>query len=462
MRPVHIWVLLAVAFLHGCATQFPQEQKTNDLTQNLSSYHQLIETSKTNHVKEDNENPNGILSLENAVSLALLQNPALSIYPFEIRAQEALALQSGLLPNPEIETEFEDFAGSGNFGFGDRIEVTSLYSQLIERGEKREMRYQLGMWETEMARWDYRIAKINVITLLAQRYLNVLAEQERVAILEELVQLSEKSLYAISERVRAGKISQLEETRAKVEVASERNALDVARQELKSANSLLAMVWGATQPKFKKVSGKLESIQPLPELDELFKEAENNPDILRWAVETKRRQSVLELEQAQAVPDITLTGGLRYINESEDASLVGAFSIPLNFFNRNQGAIRAAKERIEKARLEQAAELIELQAELSSSYQRSLGTQMEIERLQTEILPGADQAYQSAREGYQLGKFNSLDVLDAQRTYFQARVRYIESLTLFHQQWIRLERLIGKPLKDAVNLSNRSDKNENK
>jgi cobalt-zinc-cadmium efflux system outer membrane protein len=56
------------------------------------------------------EEPTGVLVLSQALALALTQNPELSAYSWESRAQEAATLQAGLLPNPTFN------ANASNFG----------------------------------------------------------------------------------------------------------------------------------------------------------------------------------------------------------------------------------------------------------------------------------------------------------------------------------------------------------
>ena len=48
------------------------------------------------------------------------------------------------------------------------------------------------------------------------------------------------------------------------------------------------------------------------------------------------------------------------------------------------------------------------------------------------------------------GKFDYLEVLDAQRTLFDARVQYVSSLTTYHKTRAAIERLIGRGL-DTMN-----------
>ena len=57
--------------------------------------------------------------------------------------------------------------------------------------------------------------------------------------------------------------------------------------------------------------------------------------------------------------------------------------------------------------------------------------------------PGAGSAYDAATKGYQLGRFGILDVLDAQRTLFQARAQYVRALSEYHRGAAELERLAG-------------------
>jgi cobalt-zinc-cadmium efflux system outer membrane protein len=63
--------------------------------------------------------------------------------------------------------------------------------------------------------------------------------------------------------------------------------------------------------------------------------------------------------------------------------------------------------------------------------------------LRSEILPGAQSAYEAGTQGFELGKFSFLDVLDAQRTLFQAKTQYIGALARSHQAAADIERIVG-------------------
>src|SRR6187402_471561 len=86
-----------------------------------------------------------ILSVQaEALQNTLENSPQLAVYPYEQRAAEARALQAGLRPNPELEMEVENVAGSGDYSGTQNAEYTLTLSQVIELGDKRQSRQALA------------------------------------------------------------------------------------------------------------------------------------------------------------------------------------------------------------------------------------------------------------------------------------------------------------------------------
>ena len=63
--------------------------------------------------------------------------------------------------------------------------------------------------------------------------------------------------------------------------------------------------------------------------------------------------------------------------------------------------------------------------------------------LRDTIVPGAESAFNASNEGYLEGKFSYLDVLDLQRSLFDAEDTYINSLVAYQKALTAIERLIG-------------------
>ena len=98
--------------------------------------------------------PQGALSLTEALSLALLHNPTLQEFAWGIRISDVKTLRAGLLPNPELDVEAENFLGSGQQRDFDQTETTVAISQLFELGGKRAK---------ERARNNFDNLKISVL-----------------------------------------------------------------------------------------------------------------------------------------------------------------------------------------------------------------------------------------------------------------------------------------------------------
>ena len=79
-------------------------------------------------------------------------------------------------------------------------------------------------------------------------------------------------------------------------------------------------------------------------------------------------------------------------------------------------------------------------------YQNLLILYSEIDNANKTIIPEAEKAYQIINEGYLLGKFSFLDVLESQRTLFEARKNLITSLMAYKIRIAETERLIGRRL----------------
>jgi outer membrane protein, heavy metal efflux system len=391
-------------------------------------------------------NPTGVLTLPQAQALALLQSPRLAAFGWEVRAGEARTLQASLPPNPELGIELEDFAGSGERQGFRSTEITIHLSQLIELAGKRQKRTRVAALERDLVAWDYEAARVDVLTQVTQAFVEVLSAQERLSLNLELVRLAEQVLRTAVERVRAGKVSPVEETRAQVALSTSRIAAERTQRELDAARERLVVFWGGSMPAFDSAEGTLEPIAAIPSAARLAERIAQNPDIARWATEMAQRQAALDLAGAQRIPDPTLRGGVRHARETDDNALVMEFSIPLPVFDRNQGGFLEARYRLAKAGEERRAAEGQVRAALAEAYGALASAFVEATRLHNEVLPGAQQAFDAASEGYRQGKFGFLDVLDAQRTLFESRGRYLEVLAAYHRAVAEVERLIGEPL----------------
>ncbi len=408
---------------------------------------QLTDTETAEQKAVPLEHPTGEVTLRDALALALMNNPRLAAFSWEVRAREANVIQAGLLPNPEITIELENFGGSGATSGFDGSENTLWLSQLIELGGKRTKRRTVADFDRAVAGWDYESARIDTLTEVALAFSQLLAAQERHALSEELVGVTEEALRIVGEQVKAGAVSAVEKYRAEVALASSRVELAWRVRQLNAARKLLAATWGSTNVSFSGVAGALdEGISPPPSEAALVRQVEENPDLARWTTELSARRALVALEDSRRIPDVTLGGGPRWFNETDDNAFVLELSVPLPLFDRNQGAALEARRRVAKASEERRAAQVDVTTALGTAYESLAATYEAIVSLQRDVLPKAQAAFDGATSAYRRGVFRYLDVLDAQRTLFALRSEYLDTLAAHHRDIARVERLVGRPL----------------
>ena len=385
----------------------------------------------------------GTVSLQNAIAHALVNNPKLKAFSLDIRAAEARKLQAALLPNPEIDVEVEEVGGTGERAGFDASETSIQIGQLIELADKRSKRTDLATIETNLAELDYESKRLDVINDVAIAFIDVLAAQEQLNLSKELVDLSEKAYSTVAERVRAGQDSPVEETKAKIALSNTKIEFDRASKELVSARHKLSATWGDSNPAFEKVAGEFYDLSPIPSLEELADLISQNPDIARWQTEKDKRRAALELEKAKATSDIKLNGGIQYFDEGDDSAFIMGLTIPFPLFNRNQGNIQQAMYMLAKTEEQHNAAQVDIHARFADASTKLSSSFSEITIIENDVLPNAKSAFDATNQGYREGKFEYLVVLDAQRTFFEARAKYIEALSGYHKARADVERLIG-------------------
>ena len=388
------------------------------------------------------------LSLGEAVALALLRSSDLATFAWEVRAREAGVIQAGAYPNPNLRLLVQEL-GSDREEITGGEQTTIQLGQLLELGGKRSARTRVASLERDVVAWDYEIMRINLLSRVSVSFIEVLSAQRRVAIAEETVRLAEQSAGVVSARVKGGKASPVEETRATVALATTRIGLDRTRRELESSRRALSGNWGDITPHFRTAVGDLDSIPPVPDLEQLTRLLTRNPEIALWAAEVSLRQATVDLEKARRVPDLTVGGGYKHysvsMGEDVDTFLVEV-SIPIPLFNRNRGGIQAARHQVVKSEAERRGAAVRLGVALADSHDALSAAYSRVTAFRDTVLPGAQSAFDAVSEGYRLGRFGLLDVLDSQRTLFEARQEYLRAATDYHKAVVDVERLIGRRL----------------
>jgi len=392
--------------------------------------------------------PEGELSLEQVLAASIAGSPEIAAAERELRARQARLTQAGVRPNPELSGTVENLGGDIDATGG--MQSTLLLDQRLELGGDRAARSAVAAAARDLARWDLETRRLDVVAQATRAFIDVLSAQRRVDLATQTVALADEVRSTVAARIEAGKVSPIEETRAEVALATERIERDRVMLDLSDARSRLAAVWGSTSPKFERVIGDLDSMPAVPPIESLTAQLERNPEIARWTAEIAEREALLRVERARAVPDITVGGGYRRFELGTNA-FVATVALPLPLFDRNRSAQTEARERIAKAQEERRSAIVRLGQSAVVAHASLVRARGEVQMLHEQVVPGAESVYAAVSEGYRLGKFGYMEVLDARRTLAAVRAQLVRAQTETQRASADLQRLTAAPSGNVTN-----------
>jgi cobalt-zinc-cadmium efflux system outer membrane protein len=375
------------------------------------------------------------LTLATALRQAMDNSPELAAARNEMGASEGARIQAGAYPNPTVSAEIEDTRWSTRTS-------TLLLSQPIELGGKRAARMAAADRGIEVARSQFDAKRVDVQASVTSAFFAALVAQERVALAKASLDIARRGADVAGKRVTAGKVSPVEETKAKVAQSAAQIELVQAQGELRNS---LAQLRGAIGPgpAITRLDGSALLPPRLPSREEVDAQLDSAPAIREARLEVRRSEALADVEKTKRVPDLTLTLGATRPNELARNQAVIGVSIPLPIFDTNRGNIQEALQRQDKAEdMARAAEL-RVKTQATTALQRMETSLAMVKTLKDEVLPGAQSALDAATLGFELGKFNYLEALDAQRTLLQSRSQYLSALAEAHNASAELLRLLG-------------------
>ncbi len=385
------------------------------------------------------------LSLQTALQRALAANPRLTAAERDVGIASGQRIQAGALINPEVSYELDNSFGSRAYRGTRSAESTLQISQLFELFGKREARIAVGQAGVDTAEIQRKAIRLEVLSETAVAYLSVLGAQRRIQILDEQVAQIDRITPLLQRRVDAGASSQAETGRAEVASSLVKADRERVRSLLASARRELAVLMGDTTAKFSTVSGRLDATGRPPSFSAVVAAIDANPQLVRWTAVYAQRNAELLQARLRPYPDLRVGAGWRHYNETADNAVRLSISAAIPVFDQNQGNILSAQETLAKTRAEREANRNALIVIAGRAYDSLQGALRELAILRETAIPKSRQASDAILEGYGQGRFSLLEVLDAQSSVAQARLREQEAQQNFHIAVATIEGLVGNP-----------------
>lgn len=381
------------------------------------------------------------LRLPEAIARALAANPVVAAEAAQLQAVQARTNRDALPPSYVLGGELENVAGSGSLRGTDSAETTLRIGRVIELGGKRAAREAFGDAQVRQQAQRVQQARIDIASRTTARFIEVLADQQRLAYASERVSQAERTRDEVAAWVKAARNPETDLHAAELAVAEARLAFEHAEHELESARMTLATTWSASVPDFQAVDGDLQSLPDVEDFDALAARLAETPEQLANRLEADTVAARRRVGEASRSPDVNLSFGVRRIEGIDDQGLVMSVSVPLGSRRRAEFSLAEADAELAAIEARREADRLESHQRLFEKVQELRHARTEAEALRDAMLPTAEKAVAQARRGFEAGRFSFYSLAQAQDMLFRLRERAVEAATRYHLLLVEVERL---------------------
>lgn len=381
-----------------------------------------------------------VYSLQDAVNMTLKKHPELK--PFALREQINLGLirQAQVGTAMTVEATVTDVMGTGEYSALSGMQTEVGIGWFLEQS-KLDARGEVAKTQAQLNRIEQQIKAIDLAAKTASDYVVLLAQQEQLKLAKLQQSQAQKMLSEVSQRVTAGQVSNIDQLRAKADVANKALVVEDFVHEIEASKALIASQWQGSG-EFNAV-GSLSRLPKLVSLETLTKQLEANPMFQHFATKQRVAQSKVVLAKEENQPSWKVTAGVKHNQALDDFGFSAGIAIPLGSPERNAGLIESLK-----------SEQLELQSQ-ADGWRNKIATQLLLlthklkhnshvaEGLTMEIIPALQQASSQAELAYRQGNYRYTDWYAIQQELTAAQNELIDAYTNIHLFNIELQRLTG-------------------
>ena len=408
-----------------------------------------------------------ILSLENAVEIALKNNYDIKIAKNELTIDEINNSpgNAGMLPNINLfvndnnsilktsQTQADGtqrtLSGAKNMSLNYGIGLDwTIFDGFKMFAKKEQLAMLQKQGETEMKRTIY--SKISNVYAL---YYQIVLQDLQIAALDTAMQISIQRLNTAQNRYSIGKASKLEVLNAQVDLNADSSLLLQQKQNLKNAKIQLNEILAQDMLTEFKVSPNF-SIDEAIEMNKIMDAAlKQNPDLQYQILTMNIAEQTLKQVKANRYPVVTVTTGynftnseasLGFITQSNGRGVNYGFTAVMPIYS---GSSQIRNEKIAKIQINNSLNQIEkqkqsLRAQIYSAYE-NYRTNLSLIKLEAENVKIAAQNIDITLAKFTIGTITNLEFRTAQQHYVETQLRYSQAQFQTKIYEIKLKELAG-------------------
>jgi outer membrane protein TolC len=366
------------------------------------------------------------LTLDQAVRLAMTNQPQLARLSARVHEANESALAEGELPDPRLVLGLSSLpVDTFSFTQEDMTQAMIGISQMIPGGNKRElasqrMRVEAGRMEAELEATRRRIVRDT-----AQAWMNLYYPGQALGLLERIDLEYGREMDWATVALATGGMSQADTLALRMMRAYLQDQIAGMRREEARARAELQR-WTGTTGGSARAGGDLPAA-PASEAPPPDQRLDAHPDLslMRQGVALARSEANLAREAYKPDWAIDVAYGVRGGGRTDMVSVQVGVELPVFTKNRQDrrlsaklAAVDGVESELEDRRRELAAGLAVAQADWQAAEQR-------ITHFEKELLPLAQRRVESTLATYRTGKAAFSTVLEARRAELEARMQLL-------------------------------------
>ena len=411
-----------------------------------------------------------VISLEDALKIALSENVAVKVADLEIQRTEYAKKGAYAALYPQI-----DLTGSYQRTLKKQVMYMTMNGQSmgIEVGKSNTINaavsaamplvnaqlwgsLKLSALDVELSIEKARSSRLDMVTQVKSAYFGALFAKEAFNVYKEVYENAVTNLEEAQKKYDAQKVSEFELVRAKTSVANAIPNVYNAESSIILALWQLKAVLGVDLEMNIDVAGKLEDFSQQMFYDIHQHDSvslDNNTTMKQLAIQVEQLAQNIKLQKFANIPSLALAFSFSYMSMADDVSFkefpwtpystVGlSLNIPIFAGGKRHQAIRQAKNQHQQVQLQVA----NTERQLKIAIRQSLNTMemnMKSYYAAQEAAASAQKAYDIAAASYKLGRGTLLDLNDAQLALTQSQLAKSQAVYNFITAKAQLEQTLG-------------------
>jgi cobalt-zinc-cadmium efflux system outer membrane protein len=369
------------------------------------------------------------MRLDSAENSFVRKNFTLLAQRYNIDAQKALVLQAKLFPNPTLSfgTPLYQTVTHHYFPMGKEGEIAMGLSQVILLANKHNKQLKIAQSNAELSEYQFYDLLRTLKHTLRSDFFNIHYLMQSSKVYQTEIDGLQRMSDAFDQQKGKGYVSEKEVVRIKAQLYSLQSEYNDLQQQIEGLESEMRLLL------------QTPSIVVVPEVDEqsitnlnarqypigkLIDTAyTERPDLKIAGMNTKISTLNLQLQQAMAVPDVTLQ-----MNYDQQGSYIKnlvsvGFSIDLPFLNRNQGNIKSARAAVKQNEAGYLAAKAGVDEQIFNALQRAMENSDLLQKRDPSFDRDFDRLSDEVLKNYRSRNMSMLDFLDFYDSYKENKVQ---------------------------------------